>query len=188
MRAFKLIVGFGCFIAALLTGGLALSGFSNLGTETLPNFCLASVLTAMAIGLARSGWLLIAKRSLPLPGKARVLIALSICLFVGFVLAFVIPSFVAASLGRGPLDASIIFVRLMGQKTNGRLKMGKPTAMFAPKTTSSPTSNLIQTGIYQNVHKAAHTPLAGLAKIRNVLSGFTIGRTPTLLTIKAVGG
>jgi hypothetical protein len=41
MQAFKMFVGSGCFIAALLTGGLALLGFSSLGAETLWNFCFA---------------------------------------------------------------------------------------------------------------------------------------------------
>jgi len=125
MQAFKMFVGSGFFIAALLTGGLALLGFSSLGTETLRNFCFASVLIAMAIGLTRSGWLLIAKRILPLSGKARVLIALSICLFFGFVAVFIIPSFVAGSLGRGPVGCINNLRQIDGAKNEWALENGK---------------------------------------------------------------
>lgn len=101
MRIVKIIVGLGCFVAALLPGGLALLGLSNLGTaETLPNFCFASALAVLAIGLVRAGWFLIARRNLPMSRKARVLITLIICLFTGFVVAFVIPGFIAARLVR----------------------------------------------------------------------------------------
>lgn len=100
MRILKILVGLGCFIIAALTSGLAILGFLSLGTNTLRNFCGASIQTVMAIGLIRSGWVLIVRRGSPLPGKDKILIALTACLFAGLVAAFVVPGFVAVSLAR----------------------------------------------------------------------------------------
>jgi general secretion pathway protein G len=125
MGILKILVGFVCFIAAFLTGCLALLGLFNLGTETLRNFRFASVLTLIAIGLARSGWELIAKRRVPLPGKFRILIVLTLCLFTGFAVAFVIPGFVAASLARSS-NACVNNLRVIdGAKQQWALENGK---------------------------------------------------------------
>jgi len=97
MRTVKIIAGLGCFVAALLPGILALAGFSNLGTaEALLNFCIASALAVLTIGLVLVGWFLITRRNLPTSKQTSVLITLIICLFFGIVVAVVIPNFVRA--------------------------------------------------------------------------------------------
>ncbi|MGA3283525.1 MAG: hypothetical protein ABSD57_03575 [Verrucomicrobiota bacterium] len=95
MRTIKLISGIGCFVAALLPGGLALLVFSHLGgPEILLIFCVASVLAVLAISLVSTGWFLIARRNLPISRKAKILIALP--LFCFGILVAGAPSFIKA--------------------------------------------------------------------------------------------
>lgn len=125
MRILKILVGLGCFLAAALAGCLAILGFINPGTDILRNFYLASILTAMAIGLIYSGWELIARRNSPLSGKGRILIALTTCLFTGFVVAFLIPGFIAARLARSS-NACVNNLRVVeGAKEQWALENGK---------------------------------------------------------------
>jgi hypothetical protein len=77
MRTIKFIAGLGCFVAALLLGGLALLVFSNLGgPEPLLAFCFASVLAVLATSLICAGCFLIARRNSPISRKAEILILL----------------------------------------------------------------------------------------------------------------
>ena len=82
MRTIKLISGIGCFIAALVPGGLALLVFSQLGgPEILLVFCIGSVLAVLAISLICAGWFLIVRRNSTLSQKARILILLPFLCF-----------------------------------------------------------------------------------------------------------
>src|ERR1700722_13656005 len=95
MKIIKVIAGLGCFIAALLPGGLALLALSNLGaTEALSIFCVASILLILTIGLIFAGYFLIVRRNLPMSRKARIF-TLSICLFAAAFIA-IIPNFIKA--------------------------------------------------------------------------------------------
>jgi hypothetical protein len=97
MRTLKLIFGIGCFVAALLPGGLALFIFSYFGVPgNIVDFCFTSFLAVLAISLVWTGWFLIARRGLPMSRKAKVLIGL---LFFGFSL-FVAAIVVIYSTGR----------------------------------------------------------------------------------------
>src|SRR5271154_4414849 len=83
MRAFKFITGLGCFVIALNLILCVLGGFGW-------PFAIC------ALGFTGVGWLLIAKRNLPLSKKTRVLIVPIICLLAGFVIVIVIPSLIRA--------------------------------------------------------------------------------------------
>jgi hypothetical protein len=77
MRYLKLILGVGCFVLAILPGGLAVSLFYHWRTlGTIALFCFASVSTLLAMSLAVAGWFLIAQRNSPISRKARILILL----------------------------------------------------------------------------------------------------------------
>jgi hypothetical protein len=98
MRTIKLILGIGCFGAALLPGGFALLAFyAWVGEKTVPTFFWwASLLAIMAICLVRAGWFLITRRDFPMSWEPKVLIGL---LFFGFSL-FVAAIVVINSTGR----------------------------------------------------------------------------------------
>jgi len=83
---------------------------------------------------------------------------------------------------------STTFARLRRQKKNGHWKTEKPMALLRPKTTSSLTSNLIQTAIFQNAGWVAHTSLAVSVKTLNVPSALPLGRTATFCLAMKAGG
>jgi|SRR5690348_10354741 len=129
MRILKILVGFSCLITAALAGGLAIFGFLSPGTDKLRSFCFAT-LAVMAIGLIYSGWALIATRGLPPSRKGKLLIALTICLFAGFVVAFVVPGFEAARLVRAS-NACVNNLRVIaGAKEQWALETGKTNGII----------------------------------------------------------
>jgi hypothetical protein len=77
MRTIKVILGLGCFLAALLPGLIAVAEFST-GGGTWWNFLLSCGFAFLALGLVRTGWILIVSRSLVLPGLTRAIIAVTI--------------------------------------------------------------------------------------------------------------
>jgi hypothetical protein len=112
MKIIKVIAGLGCFIAALLPGGLALLALSNLdSTEALSIFCVASILLILTIGLIYAGCFLIVRRNLPMSRRARIF-TLSTCLLPRqlFQLFPVLLKLVQLLL---QMPASIICVKLM---------------------------------------------------------------------------
>jgi len=125
MQILKILVGVGCFIAALLTGGILTLAFFAPGTNTLRVFCFASFLSLMTIGLVHSGWKLVIRRKSRLSKKGRSLIALTICFLAVFVVAFVIPGFIAARLVRSS-NACVNNLRVIaGAKEQWALENGK---------------------------------------------------------------
>jgi hypothetical protein len=96
MRTLKLIFGIGCFVAAILPAGLALLVFSNLGgLGNITDFCFASILAVLAIGLVWAGWFLIAQRNSPITRKARILILLCFS-SIGIFVVVALPNFIKA--------------------------------------------------------------------------------------------
>jgi hypothetical protein len=96
MRTIKLILGIGCFVAALLPGGYALLFvYAWVGEKTVQTFWCASLLAIMAICLVRAGWFLITRRDSPMSWKPKVLIGLlffGFSLFVAAIVAIIIIS------------------------------------------------------------------------------------------------
>jgi hypothetical protein len=96
MRTVKIIAGLGCFILALLPGGLALLVFSNFGIPgNIVDFCFALILAALAAGLIYTGNFLIARRNLPIARKAKILVLLPLSC-VGVFVAVALPNFIKA--------------------------------------------------------------------------------------------
>jgi hypothetical protein len=125
MRILKILLGLGCFIAAFLAGGVLILAFFAPGSSLLGDFCFASYLILMAIGMVISGWELVARRNSLLSRKGKVLICLTGCFFAGFVVAFVVPSFFAASWARSS-NACVNNLRVIaGAKEQWALENGK---------------------------------------------------------------
>jgi hypothetical protein len=88
MRILKLIVGIGCFALVPLPTLLVL-GYLTFFFNWSFAIC--------ALGLIGVGSFLIVKRKMPLSIKASILTASTVCLLVGFVVAIVVPAFVAGT-------------------------------------------------------------------------------------------
>ena len=82
MRILKIIIGLGCFVAALFLGLLLLVEL-NISFDWPFALC--------ALGLVGAGRFLITRRSSPMSKKAKIVIVPTICLLIGFVIAVGVP-------------------------------------------------------------------------------------------------
>jgi hypothetical protein len=94
MRTLKFILRIGCFVTALLPGGLALSAFLNFKWPVdVTGVCLALSLGGLAAGLIYAGWFLLARRNLPISRNARVRLLLFFS-GIGIFVVSVVPNFI----------------------------------------------------------------------------------------------
>ena len=171
MKIIKVIAGLGCFIAALLPGGLALLALSNLdSTEALSIFCVASILLILTIGLIYAGCFLIVRRNLPMSRRARIF-TLSTCLFTAAVIS-VIPSFIKARSTSAAnacvnnlrqIDAAANQFALEHCLTNGApINFPDDLTPFIKLNSAGKISGCPQGGIY-HISKVGETPTCSLA-------------------------
>ena len=96
MRTIKLILGIFCLVAALPPGGLALLAFLNFEWPVdVTGVCLALSLGGLAAGLIYAGWLLLARRNLPVSRGARIRLILFFS-GIGILVAIALLNFIKA--------------------------------------------------------------------------------------------
>jgi len=119
MRTIKVVTALACFIIALIPILVVLGDL---------NWFFNWPFAVCALGLIGVGRYLIAKRRTPFSNRARVLAVSGICLLVGFVVAIVVPRFVAGMLASSAnacinnlrqIDAAKAEWALENGKTNG---------------------------------------------------------------------
>ena len=168
MRTLKLILGIGCFVAALLPGGLAFLILSNLGnSETL----LVLVLAVLTISLIWTGWFLIARRDLPISRKAKALVVLPFFCTGVFVLV-VLPNFIKARSTSAmnacvnnlrQIDAAAQEFALENRKKSGEaINFPDDLTPYIKLTKDSKIPPCPQGGIY-SIKRVGDTPTCSLA-------------------------
>jgi hypothetical protein len=96
MRTIKIILGIGCFLAALFPGGLLLLTITDLGMPgNIGGFCFALILASFATSLIYTGWFLIARRNSPISRGARIRLLLYFS-GMGILIAVAFPNFIKA--------------------------------------------------------------------------------------------
>jgi hypothetical protein len=171
MKIIKVIAGLGCFIAALLPGGLALLALSNLdATEKLSILGFASILLILTIGLICAGCFLIVRRNVPMSIKARIL-TLSTCLFAAAFIA-IIPNFIKARSTSAAnacvnnlrqIDAAANQFALEHNLTNGSpINFPNDLTPYIKLNSAGKIPSCPQGGIY-HISKVGETPTCSLA-------------------------
>jgi hypothetical protein len=116
MRILKIIIGLGCFVAALFLGLLVLGEFT-ISSDWPFVLC--------AVAFAGAGRFLIAKRNSPMSKKAKIVIVPTICLLIGFVIAVGIPKFIQNRQQSIRLACLNHLIQIDGAKQQWRLEHNK---------------------------------------------------------------